>query len=80
MTRGTGRLRVPDDDADRGDGRAADRHLDERAGQPHGLVTDLDARVDAGSALRAARSAGMVPEQAGVVVSGLCARCSKSAA
>ena len=45
-----------------------------------GRVTDLEARVDAASAIDAARSAGMVPEEAGVVVAGLCARCASNTA
>jgi Fur family transcriptional regulator, stress-responsive regulator len=40
-----------------------------------GAVADLDAPVDTGPALRAARRAGMAPEDAGLVVAGLCARC-----
>ena len=40
-----------------------------------GAVADLDASVDTAPALRAARRAGMAPDDAGVVVTGLCARC-----
>jgi Fe2+ or Zn2+ uptake regulation protein len=40
-----------------------------------GRVTDLDVRVDAAPALRAARRSGARPERAEVVVTGLCAEC-----
>jgi hypothetical protein len=40
-----------------------------------GLVEDLDASVDARSALAAARRRGYVAEDSGLVVSGLCDAC-----
>ena len=39
-------------------------------------VIDLDVSVDAASAQRAARRAGLAPEESSVVVTGLCDRCS----
>jgi Fur family transcriptional regulator, stress-responsive regulator len=42
-----------------------------------GAVADLDAPVDAGAALRAARRSGFHPEGADTVVSGLCERCAE---
>ena len=44
-----------------------------------GAVDDLDAGVDAAPALRAARRSGFRPSGAELVVSGLCARCARSA-
>jgi Fe2+ or Zn2+ uptake regulation protein len=44
-----------------------------------GAVQDLDAAVDASSALRVARSSGFQPEAADTVVSGLCTRCAAQA-
>jgi Fe2+ or Zn2+ uptake regulation protein len=41
-----------------------------------GKVEDLDAPLDAGRALRAARRGGFEPEHAELVVHGLCAACS----
>lgn len=40
-----------------------------------GGVTDLDAPLDAGPALAAARAAGAAPEEADLVVRGRCAAC-----
>jgi Fe2+ or Zn2+ uptake regulation protein len=40
-----------------------------------GRVQDLDAGIDAGPALSAARAAGFVPDGAEVVVQGLCGEC-----
>jgi Fur family ferric uptake transcriptional regulator/Fur family peroxide stress response transcriptional regulator len=40
-----------------------------------GRVEDLDAGVETGRALDAARAAGFVPDAAEVVVGGLCADC-----
>jgi Fur family ferric uptake transcriptional regulator/Fur family peroxide stress response transcriptional regulator len=40
-----------------------------------GRVQDLDAGIDAGPALSAARAAGFVPDGAEVVVQGLCSEC-----
>jgi Fe2+ or Zn2+ uptake regulation protein len=40
-----------------------------------GAIEDLDAGVDAGRALRAARRRGFRPEGAQLTVTGLCARC-----
>ena len=40
-----------------------------------GRVDDLEVKVDTAAALRAATRAGMAPDDAGVVVVGLCARC-----
>ena len=42
-----------------------------------GRVEDLEAHVDADQALAAARSAGFVPDHAGLLVSGLCAACAR---
>ena len=44
-----------------------------------GAVQELDAPVDASSALRVARSSGFQSEAADTVVSGLCARCAAQA-
>jgi Fe2+ or Zn2+ uptake regulation protein len=41
-----------------------------------GRVIDLDVSVDAAAAQRAARRAGLAPEESSVVVTGLCDRCS----
>jgi Fe2+ or Zn2+ uptake regulation protein len=40
-----------------------------------GAIVDVEAPVDAGALLTAARSAGFAPDQAQVVVRGLCADC-----
>src|ERR671914_1472078 len=40
-----------------------------------GAVEDLDVRIDAGTALRAARRRGFRPEGSELIVSGLCERC-----
>ena len=40
-----------------------------------GAVEDLDARIDAGTALRAARRRGFRPEGSELIVSGLCEPC-----
>lgn len=40
-----------------------------------GAIADLDGDVDAGALLRAARRAGFAPDEAQVVVRGLCAAC-----
>jgi Fe2+ or Zn2+ uptake regulation protein len=42
-----------------------------------GAVEDLDSKVDAAAALRAARRLGFRPESAELVVSGLCASCAR---
>ena len=59
--------------ADLWDPRGDDHHhlVCERCGR----VEDLDAGVDMGAALRAARRAGFAPDHAEVVVHGLCSRC-----
>jgi Fe2+ or Zn2+ uptake regulation protein len=44
-----------------------------------GRVEDIDAPVDAGAALAAARDAGFSDARAGLVVTGLCRDCSRSA-
>ena len=44
-----------------------------------GRVEDLDVSVDAGRALRAAKRRGFKPEEAELVVSGVCAGCANSA-
>jgi Fe2+ or Zn2+ uptake regulation protein len=43
-----------------------------------GRVEDVDARVETGAAVAAARRAGFAPSHAEVVVSGLCASCASS--
>jgi Fe2+ or Zn2+ uptake regulation protein len=45
-----------------------------------GAIADLDGPVDSGRLLAAARDAGFTPDEAQVVVRGLCARCRAAAA
>ena len=45
-----------------------------------GRIEDLDARVDAGAAERAARSAGFSVDHGQLALSGLCADCARAAA
>jgi Fe2+ or Zn2+ uptake regulation protein len=42
-----------------------------------GAIADIDADVQAGAVLRAARKAGFAPDSAQVVVKGLCAACAR---
>jgi Fe2+ or Zn2+ uptake regulation protein len=44
-----------------------------------GAIEDLDSKVDARAALRAARKRGFEPDAAELVVSGLCAACARAA-
>jgi Fe2+ or Zn2+ uptake regulation protein len=56
--------------------------FDPRADEHHhlacrrcGTITDVDAEVEAGPVLQAARRAGFTPDQTQVVIRGLCADC-----